>query len=68
MQKWKSIISINFSDWAQARNYESMLEIYMSHLHIPTEEFIEVVKKAFINFKMADSLDKAVVLASKCGS
>ncbi len=54
------------SNWAVARNYEEMLEIYTNHFpETPFEVLKQTAQAGFQYFRMAESIDKGVIMLTK---
>ena len=48
-----------------ARNYESMVDIYLENYHVPYPELKQAITLGFIQFRMAESLDKGLHMITR---
>lgn len=58
-------ISRYFSSWALAKNYEAMVEIYMDKYPVEYEVLHKTITDCFVQYRMADSLDKGLQMVTK---
>ena len=55
-----------YSNWATARNYEEILDIYMKHFpDTSIEELTKTAHLGFNSFRMADSIDKGLQMLGR---
>lgn len=53
------------SSWAVARNYESMVDIYINNYPVDFETLKKAATDCFVQFRMAESLDKGLQMITR---